>query len=291
MESILSNRKLRVRISDRGAELQSILLADGTECLWQGDARYWGQRAPNLFPYVARLTQGQYTLEGKTFSLPIHGFAPGLPFAVVEKQSDSVVFRLESTADTLAMYPFRFCFDIRYQLSESTLNIAYRVQNNGAKPMYFGLGGHPGFRVPLEAGPAFEEYYLEFSRPCEPIRIGFSPDCFVTGSDTPFPLENKRRLRLAHSLFDQDAIVLAETAGEVTLAAARGAHRICVSYPQMPYLGLWHAPKTDAPYLCIEPWTSLPSRQGIVEDLAAQDNLIALDGGGCYINRWSIRAT
>ena len=29
--------------------------------------------------------------------------------------------------------------------------------------MYFGLGGHPGFNVPLEAGLSFEDYCLEFS--------------------------------------------------------------------------------------------------------------------------------
>lgn len=27
-------------------------------------------------------------------------------------------------------------------------------------------------------------------------------------------------------------------------------------------------PKTDAPYVCVEPWTSLPSRQDVVEELS-----------------------
>ena len=45
------------------------------------------------------------------------------------------------------------------------------------------------------------------------------------------------------------------------------AKEICVTYPNMTYLGIWHMPKTDAPYICIEPWSSLPSRKNVVEDL------------------------
>ena len=54
----ISNQFLTVSVSDRGAELMSILGSDGTEYLWQGDPAYWGDRAPNIFPYVARLTDG-----------------------------------------------------------------------------------------------------------------------------------------------------------------------------------------------------------------------------------------
>ena len=54
----IENEFLQVTISDAGAELMSIRSADGTEYLWQGDAAYWSDRAPNIFPYVARLTDG-----------------------------------------------------------------------------------------------------------------------------------------------------------------------------------------------------------------------------------------
>ena len=41
----ISNNHLTVEISDRGAELQSIKGSDGTEYLWQGDPKYWSDRA------------------------------------------------------------------------------------------------------------------------------------------------------------------------------------------------------------------------------------------------------
>ena len=63
---------------------------------------------------------------------------------------------------------------------------------------------------------------------------------------------------------------------------------ITVTYPQMDYLGLWHMPKTDAPYLCIEPWRSLPSRQDVVEEFDCKSDLVHLAPGGEYQNCWKV---
>lgn len=83
-------------------------------------------------------------------------------------------------------------------------------------------------------------------------------------------------------------MVLAEADREVTLEAEGDSRRITVSCPQMPYLGLWHMPGTDAPYICIEPWVSLPSEQGKAAVFEEQPDLIALEPGGQYQNHWSI---
>lgn len=53
----IGNEFLTVTASEQGAELWSLKGRDGTEYLWQGDRTYWTDRAPNLFPYVARLTE------------------------------------------------------------------------------------------------------------------------------------------------------------------------------------------------------------------------------------------
>ena len=49
--------------------------------------------------------------------------------------------------------------------------------------MYFGLGGHPGFNVPLEAGLSLEDYCLEFSEKANPSRVLFTDDCYRTGEN------------------------------------------------------------------------------------------------------------
>jgi galactose mutarotase-like enzyme len=82
--------------------------------------------------------------------------------------------------------------------------------------------------------------------------------------------------------------VLTETAKSVLLASKGGKKGIRVTYPDMDYIGFWHKPKTDAPYVCIEPWSSLPSRKGIVEDLATKPDLIHLQVGTEYENQYVI---
>jgi len=277
---------LQVTVSDAGAELMSIRSSGGTEYLWQGDSRYWGDRSPNIFPYVARLTKGQYTYRGSTYHLPIHGFAPTAPFAVTEKQENTVTFTLESSPEYYAMYPFLFRFSIRYTLEGKTLHVRMCVENQDNKAMYFGLGGHPGINVPLEEALCFEDYFLEFP-PCTLRRVEFTPACFITGREDPFPLENNR-LPLHHDMFDDDAIVLKGVPGQVTLCSDQGTRAVTLIAPDLPVYGFWHMPRTDAPYICLEPWSSLPSRQDVVEDLETQPDLIKLPAGKTYLTTWSL---
>ncbi len=274
----IHNEYLTVKIQEKGAQLWSITDND-TEYLWQGDEKYWGDRAPNLFPYIARMTKGQYGFQGKTYHMDIHGFAKDMIFEAEQISDSHIVFSINHTEETYKQYPFQFCFSIIYKLEGTKLSITYYVRNDDEKTMYFGVGGHPGFNVPFEKDTSFEDYCLEFGSEKGVKRVGFSEDCFVTGELTDFPLENGVRLPLSHNMFDDDAIVLTDTAQSVTLTSKKSNKAICVTYPDMKYLGIWHMPKTDAPYVCIEPWSSLPSRKGIVEDLETQPNLISLERG------------
>ena len=89
-------------------------------------------------------------------------------------------------------------------------------------------------------------------------------------------------------MFDDDAVVLKNVADSVTLKSDKWTHSVTLSYPNLPYLGLWHAPKTEAPYICIEPWSSLPSRQDIVEEFQYKSDLIRLEQDEDYQNDWKI---
>lgn len=284
----IQNAHLTVEVDALGAQLRSIRTADGCEYLWQGDPAYWRDRAPNIFPYVARLTGGKYQMDGALHEMAIHGFASRMPFALAAQEAQALTLRLEDNAQTFAQYPRRFVFSIRYALRENTLDIRYRVENRDARTLYFGLGGHPGFNVPLTAGLRFEDYHLRFEEPCAPRRIGFTEACFLDGTDSPFPLASDRILPLRHDCFDDDAIVLKDMSRRVTLEAPGDSRSVTVEYPQMPYLGIWHRPRTDAPYVCIEPWMSLPSTQDKLAVFEEQPDLISLEPGGHYENEWRI---
>ncbi len=298
MEYCLDNGVLSVRVSSLGGELQSVK-KDGREYLWQGDPAYWEGKAPNLFPYIARLTRGTCTVHGKAYQLPIHGFLPTTEMTAeaqeAERKEDSnavrLVLRLDADERTLACYPFVFTLRIVYELEGDSLRITYEVTNGGKEEMYFGIGGHPGFQVPLEDGLSFGDYFLEFETAAEqmPVRVGFSPACFLNGKDEPYPLQGGSRIPLGHELFDDDAIVLSGTPKTVVLRSEKGSRGVRVRFPGMPYIGFWHAVKKPAPYVCIEPWSSLPSRQDVVEELSEQPGLIHLEGEGVYRNTWSIQ--
>ena len=284
----IQNETLKVGINSRGGEIWSIV-KDGTEYLWQGDTKYWGDRAFNLFPYIARLTDGKYTLDGKTYQMTIHGFVNYSELTLEEQTAEKLVFTLKESGETLEKYPYNFVYRLTYTLLGNKLEVKFTVVNPNEKPMYFGVGGHPGFNVPLEKGLGFEDYYLEFDEAVTPVRVGFSETCFLNGEDKAYELADGKRIPLAHDLFDDDAIVLTKMSRAVTLKSDKSTKSVHVEYPQMDYLGIWHMPHTDAPYVCIEPWSSLPSRQDVVEDLATQQNLIALPAGETYENRWTIQ--
>lgn len=93
---------------------------------------------------------------------------------------------------------------------------------------------------------------------------------------------------MRHELFDDDAIVLKGVPGQVTLSSPKGRRGVTLLAPDLPVYGFWHAPKTDAPYVCLEPWSSLPSRQDVVEDLEQQKDLIAVPAGETYRTTWSL---
>jgi len=275
-----------------GAQLMEIKSTKGADYIWNGDTRYWNGRAPNLFPYVGRLTEQSYILNGVKRNMGIHGFARQSEFTVTARTDSSITYTMSENESTLECYPYYFIFHIMYVLTGNKLEIRNSVENRDKETMYFGLGGHPGFHVPishdLEKGLKFEDYYLEFDRASMPTLVGISDDCFVSGHDVSMPLEQDRIIRLKHSLFDIDAIILKNMPPSVVLKSDLSSEAVTVSYPDMKYLGIWHKPRTDAPFVCIEPWTSLPSRKGVVEDFACQSDLIRLSPGAVYHNTWSI---
>lgn len=288
MQFTLKNDKICLTVDSLGAQMLSLQTSDGVEYLWQGDPKYWGDRAPNLFPFIGRLTNNSYKYLGKVYPMGIHGFAASMEFTPAEQGEDYLVLELRSSIVTLVQYPFDFSLRITYKLHGNTVDISYGVHNLGQTTMPFGIGGHPGFNVPLVGGEKFDDYQLEFSCPCQPDRVGFSPTVYLNGHDERYLLREDRFIDLCHDLFNEDAVILKNMAREVTLTSKVSGRGVKVTYPDLPYLGIWHWPKTDAPYVCIEPWSSLPSRQDIVEEFSCKSDLIHLAPNEGYETTWSI---
>ena len=117
----IKNEFLTVQISSLGAELYSIRSSDGVEYLWQGDKKYWGGRAPVMFPICGRLFEGKYTYLGKEYSMPNHGIARASEFDLVALSEESVALELKSNKETLEKYPFNFSLQIIFELSRGNI--------------------------------------------------------------------------------------------------------------------------------------------------------------------------
>jgi galactose mutarotase-like enzyme len=285
--SSIENEFLRVQASSVGAELQSVVLKqDGTEFLWQGDPTYWKGRAYNLFPICGRLWEGKYTYAGKTYEMNLHGFARKSEMTLAEKTADSMTFRLEDSEKTLAQYPFKFVFTVSYHLEGSSLKVTLGVENKDEKTMIFAVGGHPGYNVPFGGKGDFTDYELEFDNPGHVKAVAMSTACYATEHFTMMPLEGGRRMPLRHEFFDNDAVVLTDMGPGVTLRPRSGGHTLHMSFPDMKYLGVWHSPKSEAPFLCLEPWRSLPAEHGKIDALETKRDMLTLESGKHYDNTW-----
>ena len=284
----IKNERLTVVLDSREAIFHSIV-SNGAEYLWQGDEKYWTARDRNLFPYVGRLTDGQYIYHGQKYPMTIHGFCRDAEFEIEKQSADSVSFLYSSNEKTREIFPFEFDFHVSYELCGNKIVKKCTVDNKGENEMFFGLGSHPGFNVPVCGEGKFEDWYLEFGGESEPERVEIDLTNYrITGRMLPYSLEDGKRIPLRHSLFDGDAVVLHNMPRTVSLKSAVSSHSVKASFPDMPFVGFWHAVKTDAPYVCIEPWVSLPSHSAYMEDIEKQEHIIYLPAGKSYVNTVTI---
>lgn len=277
---------ITIEVSERGAELSRVYdSATGTEYLWLGDPAFWGGHDTVLWPFVGRLQDGKYTYNGETYSLKMHGFASSSDFELVERTESSLSFQITSNEETLKSYPFEFVFTVRYSIEGNSVIEELIVENTGDGPLVYGIGGHPGFNVPLEEGLEFTDYCIEFPDSGEIKRCLFAGTPLMSGIEEETDTVTDGRMDLRHDLFLDDAVVLSGTGGRAVLRSAKGERAVEVSYPGARWVGVWQMPKPDAPFVCIEPWWTLPGPSGEILDFGTAEDLCRVPEGGTASHR------
>lgn len=273
----IKNEYLTVEINSLGAELWSVKSSDGCEYIWQGNPEFWGGRAPIMFPICGRFFGGKYTYLGVEYEMGSHGFARHSEFALASQCEWELTLVLKSNEEIKKAYPFDFEFFVTFKLSIKEIKVEYKVVNTDSKEIIFALGGHPAFNVPLEKELKFEDYLVEFDKSCDAIKLELSPTCFCTYEDKIYTQGGTKAINLKHELFDNDAIFLYNTPKKIKLHSPLGKKSVTVKFDKMKYVGLWHATKKPAPYLCIEPWSSIPSADGVIDDLLTKKEMVHLE--------------
>ena len=278
---------LSVNISDIGAELMSVN-SKNTEYLWQGSPKLWEGKAYNLFPIIGRLNQGIYTYKGETYKMQLHGFLRTSELQVSKHEKDKITFELRYNDVTLAQYPFKFLYRISYELNKNKININYNIVNFDDQPIYFNVGGHPGFNVPLKNGLKFEDYFIEFSDAKIIKKHELDKFHFMSGKVIEYELNNGRILPLKHKMFVNDALIFSDTCKTAALKTLSDQRSVTVNFPDMKYFALWQNAKTKAPFVCMEIWEGLPSTSTKIDDIETKEDIITLDTKKEYNNSWSI---
>ncbi len=282
----LKSNHLEASIHPLGAELQSLKsLQTGLEYMWEGDAAFWGKHSPVLFPIVGSLKGDTYFFEGKAYTLPRHGFARERVFAVEQLSDSKAVFTLEADEDSLKMYPFPFRLELIYELSGDSLYCTYAVHNFTHNPLWFSIGGHPAFKVPLVSGSIYEDHYIQFRKDETLLRWHLQGG--LISEFNSFVEAFAGQLPLHHSLFYDDAIVFKNLqTTKVTLGSTRHAHGIDFYFDGFPYLGIWAA--KDAPFVCIEPWCGHADTVGHNQQFTEKPGIESLEAGGNWERTWKV---
>ncbi|MGF9966619.1 aldose 1-epimerase family protein [Bacillus rhizoplanae] len=287
MITSIQNEKMIVSISEKGAELRSIRLKeDHTEYMWQGDSKYWGRRAPILFPIVGRLVDNTYYVDGKSYSLTQHGFARDLTFTIKEQSESKITYVVTSNEETLQNYPFAFELLISYELNETSVYVTYEVINPNTKEMYFSIGGHPGFNCPLLPNESFTDYYLSFSTP-EHLETSVLEGPFLSKNKL-LVVERTTELPLTYDLFKNDALIFENmNKNEIAIRSHKHNKFIKVSFEGFPFVGVW-TPGNGAPFLCIEPWYGIADEIEPVKDFKEKKGIQILKANEAFTCCYSI---
>ena len=286
---ILKNDVLTIEVSGHGAELSSIRKGE-TEYLWQADPKFWGRHSPVLFPIVGSVWEGRYRVGENEFTLGQHGFARDMDFTLVWQTETELRYRLESTEDTLAKYPWPFCLEIGYRLHDNKIDVIWEVSNPGVEDMYFQIGAHPAFNYPDYDLEKKERGYFSFDRTegLECIRI-VGKGCVDAVTKYSMELDENGRYPLASDTFDViDTLMLQDSQiKRVTLHRVDGSPWLSLDFTA-PVVGLWSPPTKNAPFICIEPWYGRCDRAGYEGDYREKDWINRLGAGERFSSVYTV---
>jgi galactose mutarotase-like enzyme len=283
--TIIENEFLKAAIDTKGAQLSSLINKEtGVEHMWQaGEA--WPWHSPTLFPVIGTLINNHIIVDGKPYEITQrHGFARYSDFLIIEANSTHAKFSLPYCEKTLAMYPFKFDFHVIYDLIDNALRVTFKVLNLDNKTIYFSVGGHPAFNVPFNNDENYNDYYLEFETE-EPLTEHLlTAEGTFSGETRPVKLDGKK-LQLSHELFANDALVFKNMKSrQVTIRSHKHDETISVQFPHFNYLGIWA--KTDADFVCIEPWLGHADNAGAPVEFKNKEGVQKLEHGhvfdACY---------
>ena len=199
------------------------------------------------------------TFAGHHVKLARHGFARKQEWKLLSQSANELAMCLasEDNAALLSDYPYPFKLVARYTLEDAAVRVSYEVTNEGTEDMPFFIGGHPGFRCPLDEGESYTDYELRFEKDeaAELCTAVPSTGLIDVTNRSKNPMVGKT-LPLSHELFDfAETIFDVLESRQVTLSKKGEDKGVRLSFEGFPYLIVWSKPEGD--FVAVEPWGGL----------------------------------
>ena len=276
----IGNDDLTVTVSPLGAEMQSLVTADGRNWLWSGDPRFWAGRSPILFPIVGRAPADQVSIDGRRYGMNQHGFARRSVFSLAEQTEAACRFVLTSDAASRTVYPFEFTLSVEHRVDGRAVIVTAEVENRDRRPMPFGIGFHPAFAWPLPGAAGEHRVWLDNCG--EPPMARLSEGLVMQERrSSPF---RHGELTLDRELFAADAMVFPEGAGTGARYGTE-AQQVHLTWDNLPNFALWSKP---GPFVCLEPWHGTAAEAGGTDALEQRPFCAVLKPGAA--GRYALRA-
>ena len=285
---VLENDRLKVTVSDHGAELCSVVdKATGCERIWCADPAVWNRHAPILFPFVGRVTEGKYRIGGREYQMKTqHGFARDMEFCCVEETASSVTHRLAATDATKKIYPYDFRLQVKHSRDPDhaeLLHIEWDIENAGETVMTYAIGGHPGFQMP--AGINKEDCFLVFPGKERLAYFQANKEGFALPDQVQeLTLENGCSPYLEN--IPDTWIFSGQEIGTVGISLPDGKPFVTLHCEGFPLLAVWANP--NGSFICLEPWYGRTDRADFGYRLEEREWGNVLPGGGSFEADWSI---
>ena len=257
----IKNSKVSASVGERGAELVSLKI-DGKEIMWQSPSEsFWSKHAPLLFPFCGRLKDKKYSYRGKTYDMTAHGFISKELFKVRNFTASSITLVSKANEKTLEIYPFSYEFVAEYVLTECGVSCKVTVKNAGEDVMPYMFGWHPGFTLPEDGDAAIDDYKIEFGPETESIRwTPLQNLCFARPYDEEFKTPGGSYVFNESEIYKNDTMIFSSVPKRTKLSSSKNTYSVTLDASEnTPYFCIWKEPKSEARFICLEPWSSLPA--------------------------------
>lgn len=256
MEYIIKNEFITAKINSKGAELRELIDSDGINRMHVPNVNTWNRVSPILFPQISKTKDFLYQVNHKDYYMPMHGFFRNEEHFAISQTSTKLVFLMKDSEETLKIYPYHFEFLVTYELIKSTLKVSFEIINKGDKMMYYMIGGHPGFKVPLFENENYNDYYLKFKNK-ETVKAMQVVNGYLA-NEFKDALQDEDKIVLKHEMYNPDAIILKDLSSPyVDLLSIKNDKALRFHFNDFDILAIWSLMLDDANFVCLEPWNGI----------------------------------